>query len=159
MIFRKLHKIHRLFEAVSYVLWNRFGNKLTKVDELGENSTGFKDVSGTDYTYDINGNMITDGNKGITNITYNHLNLPTNVSFGGQQSSIAYVYDATGVKQKKTVAGSGIPSKTTEYAGNYIYEDNVLQFFNHAEGYVKTESGKFDYVYQPACRRHGTKII
>ena len=53
---------------------------------------GFKDgnTSGNDYTYDANGNMITDANKDITNISYNHLNLPTQVTFTGQ-GSIAYV--------------------------------------------------------------------
>ena len=47
-----------------------------------------------------------------------------------------------GVKQRKTVSGV-----TTDYAGNYIYENNALQFFNHAEGYVKVDNGVYDYVY------------
>jgi hypothetical protein len=34
-----------------------------------------------DYTYDADGNMITDNNKNITSITYNHLNLPTKITF------------------------------------------------------------------------------
>lgn len=40
---------------------------------------------------------------------------------------------------------------TTDYAGNYIYENGVLQFFNHAEGYaepVSTGSTVFKYIYQ-----------
>ena len=43
---------------------------------------GFKDGSnnGDDYAYDVNGNMIGDQNKGITSITYNHLNLPTSIT-------------------------------------------------------------------------------
>lgn len=37
----------------------------------------------------------------------------------------------------------------TDYAGNYIYENGDLQFFNHAEGYVETNtSGGYDYIYQ-----------
>ncbi len=36
-----------------------------------------------------------------------------------------------------------------DYAGNYIYENDQLQFFNHAEGYTTPDgSGGFDYVYQ-----------
>lgn len=85
--------------------------------------------------------MITDQNKGITNISYNHLNLPTQVTLGGQ--NINYVYDASGVKLRKTVQGV-----TTDYAGNYIYENNTLQFFNHPEGYVKKDGSAFNYVYQ-----------
>jgi len=55
-----------------------------------------------------------------------------------------YVYDATGTKLRKTVNGV-----TTDYAGNFIYENNVLQFFNQPEGYVEPSgSGGFNYVYQ-----------
>ena len=85
--------------------------------------------------------MLTDQNKGITNINYNHLNLPTQVTIGGQ--NINYVYDATGAKLRKTVQGI-----TTDYAGNYIYENSILQFFNHPEGYVKKDGSNFNYVYQ-----------
>ncbi len=125
------------------------GNKLLKVtDALSNDQYGFKDDalnnntdSSNDYTYDVNGNMLTDQNKGITNISYNHLNLPTQVTLGGQ--NINYVYDASGVKLRKTVQGV-----TTDYAGNYIYENNTLQFFNHPEGYVKKDGSSFNYVYQ-----------
>jgi RHS repeat-associated protein len=129
------------------------GNKLTKVDEAGENNTGFKDLTGTDYTYDVNGNMISDGNKGISYINYNHLNLPTRVFFNAYQY-IDYKYDATGAKlEKRVVDYSNVV--TTYYAGNYIYEKPAsgstpieLQFTSHAEGYIKYENGNFDYVYQ-----------
>jgi len=126
------------------------GNKLTKVaDAAPIDQFGFKDDAvntaadtSNDYTYDANGNMKTDANKGITGISYNHLNLPTTVNIGG--GTITYMYDATGVKQKKIVS----TGTTTDYAGNYIYENNTLQFFNHPEGYVQHKSGIFSYVYQ-----------
>ena len=55
-----------------------------------------------------------------------------------------YIYDATGLKLKKTVG-----STTTEYAGNYIYQNGTLQFSNHPEGYVTPDgSGGYDYIYQ-----------
>ncbi|WP_430968316.1 DUF6443 domain-containing protein [Spongiimicrobium sp. 2-473A-2-J] len=123
------------------------GNKLLKVSDNGP-VYGFKDGtnSGNDYTYDANGNMISDANKGITSITYNHLNLPTQVTLGS--GNIQYIYDATGVKQKKVVNETGLSSVTTEYAGNYIYEGSALQFFNHAEGYVEPNGSNWDYIYQ-----------
>ncbi|WP_159288372.1 RHS repeat domain-containing protein [Tenacibaculum maritimum] len=98
------------------------------------------------YTYDVNGNMTKDLNKGITNISYNHLNLPTRVTIGGK--NIDYTYDAGGVKLSKTVSGVA-----TQYAGNYVYENGVLQFFNHPEGYVSPKNASdisqgFKYVYQ-----------
>lgn len=119
------------------------GNKLKAVNDIGNTSYGFKDASTltTQYTYDVNGNMLIDSNKGITAIVYNHLNLPKSVSIGG--GTITYIYDATGVKQRK-VAGT----TTTDYAGNYMYKNNVLQFFNHPEGYVDNNAGTYKYHYQ-----------
>ena len=91
-----------------------------------------------------------DQNKGITSILYNHLNLPTEVQFGAT-NKITYFYDATGIKMKKQVIENE-NTTTTEYAGNYIYEDNELKFFNHPEGYIEptvTLSGaEMKYVYQ-----------
>ena len=119
-------------------------NKLKQVLDNGNETYGFKDSTENDqdYWYDVNGNMTKDDNKGITNIEYNHLNLPSKVHFGS--NNIEYIYDATGVKQKKIVSTGA----ETQYAGNYIYENNVLQFFNHAEGYVNNDNGTYKYVYQ-----------
>ncbi|MCL6293889.1 DUF6443 domain-containing protein [Jejuia spongiicola] len=124
-------------------------NKLSIVSDTANDTYGFKDdqIGGgtdtsVDYTYDINGNMSTDTNKGITAITYNHLNLPTQVTLGS--GNISYIYDALGTKLSKTVG-----STITYYAGNYQYEGSSLKFFNHAEGYVEPDgSGGYDYVYQ-----------
>jgi len=93
--------------------------------------------------------LLTDANKAITNIEYNHLNLPTQVSFGATKN-INYIYDASGTKLKKVVNDNGMII-TTDYAGNFIYENNVLQFFNQPEGYIEptTDPAKpFLYVYQ-----------
>lgn len=139
------------------------GNKLLSVTDAintpalmkGEFKDGNKD--GNDYRYDFNGNMVMDKNKGIgtdvvNGITYNHLNLPVTVTVdnGADIGTIQYVYDATGVKLKKIASGTS--SGTTEYAGNYIYENDKLQMFNTSEGYVLPKdvddySVGFDYVY------------
>ena len=42
--------------------------------------------TGNDYAYDLNGNLTSDANKDITNITYNHLNIPTSIIFNGSSS-------------------------------------------------------------------------
>ena len=55
------------------------GNQLDDVLETGHHYGGFADKTNTqtgDYEYDANGNMTIDRNKNITNILYNHLNLP-----------------------------------------------------------------------------------
>ena len=126
------------------------GNKLRKVTDTANDDFGFKDGTNTndDFEYDANGNMIIDRNKGISAITYNHLNLPKTVSISNSEGTgtIAYIYDATGAKQKKIVTeGSSI---TTEYAGNYVYKNGNLEFFNQAEGIVEKEADGYKYVYQ-----------
>ncbi|WP_304529400.1 RHS repeat-associated core domain-containing protein, partial [Aquimarina spinulae] len=126
------------------------GNKLLTVEEQIDGASGFEDGTNTndDYTYDPNGNMTIDQNKGITGITYNHLNLPKTVTVNNAShtGNITYIYDATGVKLKKiTTEGS---SSTTEYAGNYVYKNGTLEFFNHAEGIVEHEADGYKYVYQ-----------
>src|SRR5690606_16887763 len=57
------------------------GNKLTKVLDNESDTYGFKDGANTatEYIYDTNGNMISDANKGITSILWNHLNMPTEI--------------------------------------------------------------------------------
>jgi RHS repeat-associated protein len=122
------------------------GNKLIKVTDTGNDNYGFIDGanSATEYGYDPNGNMTSDANKGITGITYNHLNLPVQVNFNSG-GVINYVYDAAGMKLEKTASNGTY----TEYAGNYIYEGGNLQFFDHPEGYVTPDgSGGYDYVYR-----------
>jgi RHS repeat-associated protein len=135
-------------------------NVLMKVTDATNESLGFKDDSdGTndeedDYRYDDYGNMIYDQNKFITKIVYNHLNLPTTIDFSND-SRISYFYNAAGVKLKKVVQYGSEPEAeiiTTDYLGGFQYQNNVLQFFPHPEGYVKstpTAEGNptYDYVY------------
>lgn len=133
-------------------------NRIKEIRDNTNDPMGFKDsqVTGTDYNYDDNGNMISDANKGITNITYNHLNLPSQITFG-TNGSISYLYDATGGKIKKYVIDNLIGSQDkTDYLGGFQYKNEILQFFPTAEGYVnafycvecQTEwQYKFNYVY------------
>lgn len=86
------------------------GNQLKKVTDTGLN-LGYDFGDGAnlaaEYLYDNNGNMTRDENKGITNITYNYLNLPTVIDFGAA-GRIEYTYTSTGAKLRKEVFdGSG----------------------------------------------------
>jgi RHS repeat-associated protein len=125
-------------------------NKLLNVFDNSNNTSGFNDVgrTGDDYTYDANGNMITDKNKNITAITYNHLNLPAKITFG-TTGNIVYLYNAVGQKVKK-IFNLLLPTPTvvtTDYLGGYQYSGGVLQFFPTAEGYVKNTAGVYSYVF------------
>ena len=99
-----------------------------------------------------NGNMTKDRNKGISNITYNTMNLPSRIEFENG-SRATYLYSADGtklqVKYETSYAGllaSGPPSgsastaiaqtHTIDYVGNKIYEDGVLSRILIEGGYV-----------------------
>ncbi|MBL7851126.1 MAG: fibronectin type III domain-containing protein [Cyclobacteriaceae bacterium] len=119
------------------------GNKLLRVTDGGDDFKGFIDGTNTgdDYTYDANGNMTRDLNKGIGNsltdatnlITYNYLNLPETITKGG--NNVRYIYDATGRKLSQVTTFGG-QTKQTDYAGEYVYENDALQFINHEEGRI-----------------------
>jgi RHS repeat-associated protein len=113
-------------------------NKLLKVTDNGDDYKGFMDGTngGSDYAYDANGNMTLDYNKGITTaITYNYLNLPEVVTRGGGTNNVRYIYDATGRKITQVVSLTGLP-KQTDYAGEFVYENDALQFISHEEGRI-----------------------
>ncbi len=120
-------------------------NKLVYVSDNTVNTTdklkGFKDGNtGTnDFTYDVNGNMLLDRNKGITsNIVYNHLNLPELVT-RSTNNNVRYLYDATGAKRGQVVT-MGNSQKLTEYVGPWVFENGEAQFVSHAEGRVALSS-------------------
>ncbi|AWX45125.1 Mannan endo-1,4-beta-mannosidase [Flagellimonas maritima] len=135
-----------------YYYYPAQSNKVRKVSDFANDDQGFREIPGStgdDFSYDLNGNMTSDANKGITSITYNHLNLPVQVNFGS--NNIQYVYAANGIKLKKTVNDGG-SSISTEYNGNFIYKtvggNNELQFIGHSEGYITPNGGNgWQYVY------------
>jgi RHS repeat-associated protein len=98
----------------------------------------------TDYSYDVNGNLIADRNKRITAIQYNHLNLPQVITVvaagaagGGTGGSITYLYDALGNKLRKTVQEAGRPNVVTDYIGTAMYQNDTLLQMGHSEGRVR----------------------
>src|SRR5690554_1633086 len=95
--------------------------------------------------------MTRDDNKGISQITYNHLNLPKEILFSGTPTrKILYLYDALGQKVQKKVI-NGLEITTMDYLGGFHYENTELKFFLTTEGYVNaTKNGNqynYNYVY------------
>ncbi|UMY66619.1 MULTISPECIES: DUF6443 domain-containing protein [unclassified Flavobacterium] len=124
-------------------------NRIMAVEDYTGFSNGFKDGAHNpvEYAFDLNGNMTSDANKGITDITYNHMNLPVTITFdnGGV---ISYLYDGSGTKLQKTVFDSNASTTTkTDYLDGFQYQDGELSFFTTPEGYVKHTQGEFNYVY------------
>ena len=126
------------------------GNLLNRVDDAAAASAyggGFEFKDGVkqanEYTYDSNGNLTKDLNKGISTITYNVLNLPNMVTFS-DGSTIAYTYGADGTKLK-TVHKTGSTTTTTDYCGNVVYENGVQKLLLTDEGYVTLSDNKYHY--------------
>lgn len=136
-------------------------NKLQAVtDGANDNASKLGDFkydpgtkTSTDYGYDANGNLTSDANKKITSITYNHLNLPQQITVTGK-GTIEYIYDAVGGKLKKVTTDNTVsPAKvtTTLYIAGAMYENDVLQFLPHEEGRIRyvpaqgSNPAKFEY--------------
>ncbi|WP_053073336.1 DUF6443 domain-containing protein [Chryseobacterium sp. FH2] len=98
------------------------GNRLDQIIENIPNSTGYEGGNNL-INYDLNGSMTNMKDKGIQNISYNHLSLPdgfaisqtdpfgTNVNF-----SLSYLYRADGTKLRKTNTSGGGRGQSTSYA-------------------------------------------
>ena len=126
------------------------GNQLNRVDDAVTASAyngGFEFKNGAnaadEYSYDANGNLTKDLNKGISGITYNFLNLPNVVTFS-DGSTITYTYGADGTKLR-TVHKIGSTTTTTDYCGNVDYENGVQKLLLTEEGYVTLSDSKYHY--------------
>ncbi|GGH76703.1 RHS repeat-associated protein [Filimonas zeae] len=132
------------------------GNRLKRVTDAFNNAAStlgdFKEITSgqtQDYDYDGNGNMVYDLNKGISNIAYNYLNLPSLITVTGK-GSVAYTYDARGNKLKKVVtdATNSNAVTTTSYIGSFQYENNDLKQLAHEEGRIRRKpDGSYAYDY------------
>jgi len=131
------------------------GNKLVQVFDSSLKNEGFTEpathlstTTTPDYNYDLNGNMLSDLNKGITTIKYNHLNLPTKITFSGTNKIIDYLYTSNGQKVYKKVT-NGTAITETNYLSGFQYQNGFggssfqnifsLQFFPTSEGYINAD--------------------
>jgi RHS repeat-associated protein len=149
-----------LMDDIRYTYTNT-GNQVSRIDDVVPDELqgeGFKEAKeeADEYDYDDNGNMFLDKNKGIDHIVYNLLNLPRQV-FKDATNYIEYSYDATGRKLKQQVFGA--TPKTTEYAGDFIYEGGALQFINHPEGRIVMTGSSLSYEYFMKDHLGNTRLV
>ena len=109
-----------------------------------------------EYAYDANGNLTKDLNKGITDIQYNVLNLPSTVSFS-DGSTITYTYGADGTKLR-TVHKIGSTTTTTDYCGNVIYENGTQKLLLTEEGYINL-TGTQQYHYYLKDHQGNNRVV
>jgi RHS repeat-associated protein len=123
-----------LVDDLNYT-YNPNSNKILKVDDASNNTASFADVAGDDYTYGLDGSLLSDANKGIT-IEYNYLKLPRRIVKGS--TVILNEYDAMGKKLKETIG-----SNFTDYSGNKIYKNGALYQISHDERRII--DGQYEY--------------
>ena len=92
-------------------------------------------------------------------ITYNHLNLPlvitfTNSSGTAQPRRLEYIYDASGVKLRKTVFLNNVAVDTRDYINGIEYVGGVLDRFAHTEGAVVKQGNTTTYLHEYTIKDH-----
>ena len=149
-----------LIDNLTYTLT---GNQLSRVDDAvstvayGTNTAFVNGASAAgEYAYDVNGNLTKDLNKGITDIQYNVLNLPSTVSFS-DGSTITYTYGADGTKLR-TVHKIGSTTTTTDYCGNVIYENGTQKLLLTEEGYINL-AGTQQYHYYLKDHQGNNRVV
>ncbi len=122
------------------------GNQLVSVSDAGT-----QNITGT-YTYDGNGNMVSDSRKGIT-ITYNYMDLPDTIKQG--TSKLVFTYDAEGNKLYKQLITAGSVASQRHYihdveltASTSIAFDGKVESIVFDQGrIVNAGSGNYQYEY------------
>ncbi|MFY7814262.1 MAG: RHS repeat-associated core domain-containing protein, partial [Chryseobacterium taeanense] len=135
-------------------------DKITLPVGVVNNPSGYNALQNT-ISYDLNGNMTSQLDKGITAITYNYLNLPSRITNSSGRSSykVDYLYRADGSKIRKSL-NSFVQSKT-DYLDGFQYLTSgsdvlcvgcpapspELQFVPTSEGYFDFVENKYIYNY------------
>ncbi len=144
------------------------GERLLRADDSApecgfSGATDFLDgaSASVEYTYDANGNMTSDANKGIDAISYNRLNLPQSISMG--QYLFGFVHDSSGNLVQRTenhqkissvtpysIHGADAPNSTilpnpwltdtVSYCGPFKYGNGKLSRVNFPGGYISGDS-------------------
>ncbi len=148
-------------DSLGYSYYTNSNRLQAVVDGANDNSSKLGDFkydagskTSTDYTYDGNGNLVSDDNKKLENISYNHLNLPREIEVT-DKGTISYVYDAAGNKLKKIVEDiASARTITTTYAGGAVYRNDTLEFIGTEEGRTRFNKDSTELVYDYMIKDH-----
>ena len=116
-------------------------NVLRGYDFAYDGSFDFKDGANADveYLYDANGALVKDLNKGISNIEYDVLGNLKCITFSNGFKT-KYIYDAAGNKLRTT--HESVVTNTTDYIGNFVFEDGKLSKYLFDGGYCSFDQNQ-----------------
>ena len=134
------------FGLIDDLMYSYNGNQIKAISDkagslLYDGSFDFKDGANADveYFYDANGALVKDLNKGISNIVYDVLGNLKCITFSNGFKT-KYVYDAAGNKLRTTHESA--VTNTTDYIGNFIFEDGKLSKFLFDGGYCSFDNSQ-----------------
>ena len=150
-------------KTIDVLEYNYSGNQLKSVTDYSEEELNYagafdfqdKADAAQEYSYNENGAMTKDLNKGITNIEYDLLGTPQKVTFS-DKNSIEYVYAADGRKLKTvhiTAKKISLGMKfyysylrdTTDYINNYVFKNGKPEMYRFPGGYYSfDDKGNMD---------------
>ena len=144
------------------------GNQLTAVNDNLKTATqpdniDFHDGNSTgsnEYAYDFNGNLVRDDNRGITLITYNHLNQPSEIYFGSTRK-IVYLYSALGQKLVKQIVVNNTVTQRTDYINGMEVTPSTLSTVVQTGGgrFVKLTGGSWEPQYCYTDHRGDIRVV
>ncbi|WP_353484765.1 RHS repeat-associated core domain-containing protein [Haliscomenobacter sp.] len=119
---------------------------LTAGDAKSRGFNGLLSTVDNSMTYDRNGNLNKNLHKNVSTITYNHLNLPTVITFT-TGNTIEFLYDAAGTKLRKTVKVAA----TVQYIQDYL--PGGIEYRQTGTGVKRVES-----VFHAEGRYYNTNV-
>ncbi len=156
------YQANTLIDQLAYAYTNggNYSNQLQSISDGSGNNAGL--ASGTmSYTYDANGNLLSNTNTAITtqnkSFTYNLLNLPIVATVA--TGTATYTYDAAGNKLRKVDVLNGV-TKTTDYISGIEYDNSTttIGFIQTEEGKAVPVSGGYDYTYYLGDNLGNTRV-
>ncbi len=140
--------------SYTYTVGGNPTNQLQSINDVTTNDAGLKHGI-SNFTYDGNGNLITDPTKGTgITIAYNMLNLPQSITGG---KTITYTYDATGQKLRRVSPVTG----NTDYISGIQYDGTTtssLTFIQTEEGKAVPNGTGYDYEYYLGDNLGNTRV-
>lgn len=130
------------YDVIDKLRITHTGNQLTSVYDSIRSSLSYTGNSefvdgsntGSEYSYNGNGALTKDLNRGITSIEYDKLGHPTQVTFNGG-NTISYVYSADGRKLRTTHRQGTHQPVITDYAGPYEFKGGTISRVAFSGGY------------------------
>ena len=132
------------FGIIDDLTYQYRGNQIQSISDkagslLYDGSFDFKDGASesTEYFYNANGALTKDLNKGISKIEYDVLDNLSSITFNNGFKT-KYVYDAGGSKLR--TIHEALTTNTTDYIGDFIFEDGKLSKYQFEGGYCSFDS-------------------